>query len=256
LLLFIHSFVGLKVDPYKLVDEQWVSRGILQFPFLPVVDGKFLVESPDLILDHRTFKPCPILIGSNLDEGSYFLIYELNDRLTAEKKGETRRGLEIPPGDRDIFTRDHFLQTVNTLFFYYPQYRVELNSSFGREAIAFQYTDWTALSQDDSLANVNGLDHAVGDSNFVCPLNRFAMAYAQAGLPVYMYYFTHRYTNNPWPQWMGVMHGDEILFTFGQALRDPEDLGGPSKWKIMYTEEEKRLSRRMMRYWSNFAKTG
>ena len=70
------------VDASRLVDEQWVSRGILQFPFLPVVDGDFLPQRPDLMLEHRDFKRCPILIGSNRNEGSWFVVYELSDRLT------------------------------------------------------------------------------------------------------------------------------------------------------------------------------
>ena len=42
------------------------------------------------------------------------------------------------------------------------------------------------------------------------------------------------------------MHGDEIAFAFGQPLDDTYG----------YSEEEKQLSREMMAYWSNFAKTG
>lgn len=42
------------------------------------------------------------------------------------------------------------------------------------------------------------------------------------------------------------MHGDEINYIFGEALNPAFD----------YTEEEKLFSRRMMRYWTNFAKYG
>lgn len=52
--------------------------------------------------------------------------------------------------------------------------------------------------------------------------------------------------NNPWPRWTGVMHADEISYIFGEPL-------DPSKG---YTTEEVNLSKRMMRYWANFAKTG
>ena len=60
----------LRATPAKqLVEEQWVSRYILQFPFLPVVDGKFLFEDPEAALRKGRFKNCPILVGSNLNEG-------------------------------------------------------------------------------------------------------------------------------------------------------------------------------------------
>lgn len=47
-----------------------------------------------------------------------------------------------------------------------------------------------------------------------------------------------------WPNWLGVMHGDEISFVFGEPLY-PE---------LNYTYEEKILARKILKYWSNFAK--
>lgn len=61
-----------------------------------------------------------------------------------------------------------------------------------------------------------------------------------------MYLYSHRSKGNPWPKWTGVMHGDEISYVFGEPLNP----------NLEYTEEEKNLSRRIMRYWSNFARYG
>ncbi|XP_035685716.1 acetylcholinesterase-like [Branchiostoma floridae] len=44
----------------------------------------------------------------------------------------------------------------------------------------------------------------------------------------------------------GVLHGDDIPFV----------LGGHLNAALGYTAEEPELSRRMMRYWANFARTG
>lgn len=63
---------------------------------------------------------------------------------------------------------------------------------------------------------------------------------------VYLYLFDHRASNLAWPEWMGVMHGYEIEFVFGLPLEK----------RLNYTTEEEKLSRRMMRYWANFARTG
>ena len=46
---------------------------------------------------------------------------------------------------------------------------------------------------------------------------------------------------------MGVLHGYEINFIFGEPLNTQ---------KYKYTKEEQELSRRFMRYWANFARTG
>ena len=70
--------------------------------------------------------------------------------------------------------------------------------------------------------------------------------YAETFNDVYLYLFEHRASNNPWPSWTGVLHGDEISYIFGEPLNDT----------FGFTEEEKQLSREMMTYWANFARTG
>jgi len=215
-------------SPQKLVDDQWVSRGIIQFPFVPIVDGAFLIETPMMSLKRRAFKKCPLLMGSNLNEGSFFLIYELSDWLKLNSTS---------------MTREQFLSSINLLFFHYPQFPQTINS-IGLDAIAFQYSNW--LDPENKLSNIRMLDNAIGDCHFTCHVNHFGHRYATAGENVYMYYFTERYKSNPWPEWMGVLHGDEILFTFGETL----------KAGMNFTNDEKDLSKKMMRYWTNFAKTG
>lgn len=61
-----------------------------------------------------------------------------------------------------------------------------------------------------------------------------------------MYYYNHRSKSNPWPKWTGVMHADEINYVFGEALNPALD----------YTPEERQFSKRIMRYWANFARYG
>lgn len=74
----------------------------------------------------------------------------------------------------------------------------------------------------------------------------FNFRYAKENLSVYMYLYNHRSKSNPWPKWTGVMHADEINYVFGEVLNPALD----------YTPEERQFSRRIMRYWSNFAKYG
>jgi len=214
-----------------LIDHQYVTRSACQFPFLPVIDGSFLVDTPENIMRLQQFKKCPILIGSNENEGSYFIIYELPEYLTLDKTS---------------MTRPEFERSLERMFFHYPQFRrdtKEVNKVL-LDAITYQYTNW--LDPEDVAANVNAVDRALGDSQFVCPLNDFAHAYAVAGEAVYMYYMTQRYDRNPWPEWMGVLHGDEILYVFGEFFKPGLNI----------SRIDKDLSRQVMLYWTNFAKTG
>ena len=114
----------------------------------------------------------------------------------------------------------------------------------GREAIIYEYTDW--LMPTDPLKNRDALDRMVGDYAFTCPVVDFAHRYAETGNNVYFYYFNERASNNPWPTWTGVLHGDEIAFIFGEPLNKSRN----------YDKAEIALSKRMMSYWANFAKTG
>lgn len=61
-----------------------------------------------------------------------------------------------------------------------------------------------------------------------------------------MYLYNHRSKSNPWPKWTGVMHADEINYVFGEVLNPSLD----------YTPEERQFAKRIMRYWTNFAKYG
>jgi len=99
----------LRAQPASLiVHEQWISRGVMQFPFLPVVDGAFLSRKPDILLRRAQFKHCPILLGSNRNEASFFLIYELTQNLGLHHK---------------TMPRSDYLAALDQLFQNYPQYR-------------------------------------------------------------------------------------------------------------------------------------
>ncbi|XP_064639370.1 acetylcholinesterase-like isoform X2 [Lineus longissimus] len=217
--------------PAEMFPEKEFSAvlGIMQFPFVPVIDGSFFIETPIQSLERGNFKKTPILVGSNKDEGVYFLLYYLSELFSRER-----------PGD---ITYAQFKLSIERLFYYYPQYPQELNS-FGINAITFQYTNW--LSINDYKANRENLDDAVGDLHLVCGVNKYAEMYAKAGQSVYYYYFTHRSSKSPWPIWLGVMHADEINYVFGEPLRPGYG----------YKHAEKQLSKKMMQYWVNFAKTG
>ncbi|XP_078058761.1 cholinesterase-like [Mustelus asterias] len=189
--------------------------------FTPVIDGDFLTDQPEELIQMGNFKQLQILAGVNKHEGSYFLLYEA-------------------PGfkkDTDsLITREEFLQGVKMSF---PE-----AGDIGLEAIVLQYTDWT--DENNATKNRDALIDVAGDCNFICPLMDFANKFAEYGNTAYVYLFDHRASNADWPRWMGVMHGYEIEFVFGIPLE---------KWPN-YTLAEQTLSKNMMHYWANFAKTG
>lgn len=142
------------------------------------------------------------------------------------------------PNEFISLTREDFLSMLREDLNPYAGHKI------GKKAIVFEYSDWNNPLNPASY--YDAIDKIVGDYYFTCHVNEFAHHYAQAGNAVYMYYFKHRSTTSPWPKWMGVLHADEIYFVFGEPLNPVHN----------YTKKEQDLSRRMMRYWANFARYG
>lgn len=211
-----------KVGPMDLVTNETGTYGVVEFPFTPIVDGSFLDESPEISLQTKNFKKTKLLLGFNSEEGHYFIIYHLT---------------EIFKKNEDVYvSREDFDKIVRDLNPYVGK--------IGQDSILYEYTDWA--NPDDAIKNRDAVDKMVGDYHFTCHVVEMAYRYAASGNDVFMYHFTQRSSYSPWPKWMGVLHADEINFNFGEPLNP----------RLEYSQPEIDLSRKMMKYWANFAKTG
>ncbi|XP_033096076.1 acetylcholinesterase-like [Anneissia japonica] len=205
----------------NILDEMWVTAEFMKLPFVPVIDGTFIREAPELTMKTNSFQPCEIIIGSNLNEANFFLIYGV-------------------PG----FNKDNSSILDELMFQKAIEYIWSTANEFSHDAIKFQYTDW--LYPGSHSKRRDAIDQALGDACFICPTFQFAKSHANFKNIVYYYRFTQRDSNHPFPEWMGVLHGDEIAYFFGVPLH-PEN---------GFSEEDKKLSRQMMAYYANFARTG
>jgi len=213
-----------QADALEMVNKEWdgITVGLTIGIFVPIIDGSFLDEKPAVSMKNMNFKKTNILIGTNQDEGMFFIFYHLPD---------------IFPKEEDVFiSRDDFKRSIDELNVY--------ANPVQKKAIEFEYTNW--LNPQDPIKNRMEVDRFTGDWQFTCPVVEFSHRYAETGNNVYMYYFTHRSTESKWPKWSGSLHGDEIHFVFGQPLNKT----------YHYTDSEIKLSKKMMTYWANFAKTG
>ncbi|KAF7664147.1 hypothetical protein LDENG_00187490 [Lucifuga dentata] len=213
-----------KADANKIIAKQYevLERpGLLPNPFVPHADGDFLPDEPEVLLHTGNLPKIEVMFGLNKDEGTFFLVYGL--------PGYSITG-------QSLITRTDFLQGAAIAM---PDV-----SNITRKASIFQYTDWT--DENDGAKNRDLLGSLVGDKLFNCPLLQFAQRYAQGGGKTFLYLFDHRSSTNPWPEWMGVMHGYEIEFVFGMPLN--VTLG--------YTKNEVNMTRKFMKHWANFARTG
>lgn len=209
-----------RIKAEVLVNTKCCELNILEFPFVPVaVDGEFLIEDPKISLQRGDFKEVDILMGSNSEEAFYFLLYGLNEILPKEEN--------VTVSQKD------YLNAVTKIFPKYNDSVQDIMDKYNKDS-------------SDVISNRDALDKMAGDKSFICDSNDFADFYAEKVKNIYMYYFTHQRENDPWPRWTGVKHADEIQYVFGQPLNQTAE----------YSEEEKAFSRRIMRYWANFARTG
>ena len=208
-----------------LVNREWdgIVYHIAEFPFVPVVDGKFLLESPNESMKSKNFKPCNILAGSNQDQGYYFLLYYFAD---------------IFKLDDDVFvTREDFDRMAEDINLHF--------SPFIQDVVKHEYTDWSSNGLNETL-NRQALDRMVGDQSYTCPVMDFSHRFSETGNNVYVYHFEKRSSVDPWPAWSGVRQGSEIPFIFGHPFNKSKN----------YEQAEVQLSQRIMTYWGNFVKTG
>jgi len=213
-----------KANATDLVYKEWegITMGLTIGIFTPIIDGSYLVEKPEVSLKKNEFKKTNILMGANKDEAMFFIFYYLSDIFEKQE---------------NVFVnRDNFKRSISEL-------NVHANP-LQRKAIEFEYTNW--MNPQDSIKNREQVDRFTGDWLFTCPVTEFAHEYAETGNNVYMYYFSHRASVSPWPIWSGALHAEEVQFVFGLPLNSSKG----------YEKIEVRLSKDMMSYWANFAKTG
>ncbi|XP_072554687.1 carboxylesterase 3 [Paramormyrops kingsleyae] len=95
----------------------------------------------------------------------------------------------------------------------------------------------------------------LGDLFMVFPTITVANYHRNAGGAVYLYEFQHppAVFKNIRPSFVKADHGDDIYFVFGAPFWNGETTGSEIRH---VTEEEKELSKKMMAYWANFARSG
>ncbi|XP_033126553.1 cholinesterase 1-like [Anneissia japonica] len=202
--------------------------------FYPVVDKKFIPDYPEELIKSGEFKKVDLILGVNRDEGTFWLneIFDSDDLLADE-----------PPHINETYF-GHLLQKI------FPN-----DNKLYIDSLKQEYTDWE--NADDPEYNyIQEWAKLSTDELFQCPTDVTARALADAGKYVYRYVNTQipsRAALSPelcYPEWHGVSHVDDVPFVFGWHFNTE------FKTPFTQTKEEVIMSLKVMRYWTNFAKTG
>ncbi|KAM6250422.1 fatty acyl-CoA hydrolase precursor, medium chain isoform 2-T2 [Spheniscus humboldti] len=185
-------------------------------------DGVFFPKSPRQLLSEKMINAVPYIIGVNNCEFGWLLPMTMKfPAYTDGLDGDVARQL---------------LQRCLALSL----------KGLTSEDVDRVYNEYIGNAENRAQVR-DGLLDAIGDSVFVLSAIEVARYHRDAGNPVYFYEFQHRPSSATGivPEFVKADHADEIAFVFGKPF-----LAGDA------TEEENKLSRTVMRYWTNFARNG
>uniref|UniRef100_A0A914WY70 Carboxylic ester hydrolase n=1 Tax=Plectus sambesii TaxID=2011161 RepID=A0A914WY70_9BILA len=220
-----------KAPVEKFTEQLWnIKLNFLEFPLVTVSrdNGFFSKEDAfSALRAGRLNKDVNIMIGINHDEGYFWLIYNIPNYFGSQ--------------DQPQLTREQYRECIDQAF--------ASHSLVVREAAANVYADQACEQGSPSNFYAEQINQMIGDYFFTCDSIWLSDLFAQNDYPgnVFIYYFDQPSSANPWPKWTGVMHAYEIEFAFGVPLYNTT---------ANYTSNERSLSRKMVQYWSSFAKTG
>lgn len=197
--------------------------GLKSASFVPVYGDDLLPNDPLVVMHNGSMQPTDLLIGTNDQEGTYFL-HKLYNTIGV------RDPFQMTNGQHAVIIR--FL--MNYTLWETP---VDLLQQF------------LHTTEDGSQPRdvVRALADAVGDVAMRCPTMYFSDFAARHNSNVYCYSYGYKpETGTFWPPWMGVTHFDEFPFVWGYVFEKPN----------LTSPKDKEYSARLIQIWSAFIKNG
>ncbi|XP_069802321.1 fatty acyl-CoA hydrolase precursor, medium chain-like [Dendropsophus ebraccatus] len=220
--------VDTVVDCLKAKSEEEMQSLVILMKWMalpPFIDGVFFPKPVEQILADKEVNSVPFLTGVTNQEFGWALLLAMN--ITGLQEGMEK-------------------EMVENLLRGFP-----LLSSFS-SATSRLMDEYIGDETDPGEIRNRFLDLA-GDLVFVVPALRVAKYHRDAGHPTYFYEFQHRPSlfKDSKPDFVKADHGDELAFVMGGPF-----LGDDIVFTEPFTEEEKTLSKTLMKHWANFARTG
>ncbi|XP_053126357.1 carboxylesterase 5A-like [Hemicordylus capensis] len=201
-------------------------KDILMQNIGPVLDGVFMPKTPEEMLAGKEFSAVPLMVGVTNHEFGW------NTRVTSPLKALKELG------DRNTI---RFLSEMILPLLGVP-----------REILPVVLDEY--LGETTHLDELrDGFLDLLGDVAIIIPSIKTLNYHKASGAPVYLFEYQHRPSlyHDTKPDYVKADHADEVGFVFGGPF-----LTGDIRLRDEATEEEKRLSRTIMKYWANFAHSG
>lgn len=218
----------LKQRPWEELTRVDIAAPKYFSAFGPTVDHRSVLPEDVRHLMGKTtdavFASTPLLVGVMKNEGQLLLCpQDLNEGLT---EAQMRRMLRT---------------FVRNVFNFHRQKIYDI--------IAYHYSDWE--KPRDPYVTRDNMMEFLGDSQYAAPTIELARYHSDLDAPTYLYAFGQPSKLEAHPHWSGSVHGDDLIYVFGAPLAD-----GTEPFGSVYARSEKTLAEYVVRYWTNFIKTG
>lgn len=228
------------VDAKELLEKTAKELPLTNLLFLPSTGDEFLPENP-------------MQEGQQIKTGKEFLLSTTPDEGSLFVKGMLLRN----PPLRALIAEDYKtpVKILMRLLLDVPSYETE--------ALAETYLKGMDKGHVNETEWKMNLARLFSDALFECSVDSFSLAVSKKGHDVYRFVFEHKPSFSIWDEWMGVTHGDDIIFTAGTAA----DLTSKIKMYGRYpgdhsialpepSEDELEFSRDLVRTIGSFARYG
>ncbi|XP_069802324.1 fatty acyl-CoA hydrolase precursor, medium chain-like [Dendropsophus ebraccatus] len=220
--------VDTLVDCLKAKSEDEITSisVVMKMMALPATfDGVFFPKPVEQILADKEVNNVPLMAGVNNQEFGWLGPVAMNI-----------------PGFREGMKREAMEEILRNI----PLLRSFSNAT---SLLMDEYVG----DETDPAEIRNVFTDVVGDLLFVIPALKAAKYHRDSGNPTYFYEFQHRPSifKDSRPDFVKADHVDEIFFVMGGPFLESDILPTED-----FTEEEKILSKTVMKYWANFARTG
>jgi len=229
----------LKKVPFDKILPITSAMAKLWMFFGPIVDGKFLPESPYVMMTKKNWNAVPYMIGMNNTEGAGLLT------------------MEQPVGFKDGITKSACKEYVKGMMYV----EVDPTKVDGiADLILEEYSKGYPDEDKYKWSRVAG--QVLGDLWFLYPGIDMAEAYSGNEFPTFMYYMTHTFPFYHHEEYYGTYdvikkapfceadHGDDVILTFGVPLAEENNRN------IKFSDGDKSLTNCWLQYLGNFARTG
>uniref|UniRef100_A0A6I8MXN7 Carboxylic ester hydrolase n=1 Tax=Ornithorhynchus anatinus TaxID=9258 RepID=A0A6I8MXN7_ORNAN len=189
--------------------------------FLPVIDGDFIPEEPAYLFANTA--DIDYMAGTNNMDGHFFAMFDL--------PAINKPSVDITP--------EQFYQLVADL--------TKSKGVLGANVTFEEYTQtWNRdTTQNDMKKTVVDFET---DILFLVPTQmalKFHLENAKSA-KTYTYLFSHPSRMPVYPKWVGADHADDIQYVFGKPFATP----------LGYRLQDRTVSKNMIAYWTNFARSG